>query len=284
MSLLRRFGYVAAWTPVFALLAGHAHAYSLRNWEIGLQQPVTPTMEHITAFHNLMMVVIFLVAGLVTVLLLFVIYRFSEKRNPTPSKTTHNTLVEVIWTAIPVIILVIIAIPSFKLLYYTDRVENPDMTIKAIGQQWYWSYEYPDNGNFTFDATMVDDEDLKDGQPRLLTTDNMVVVPVDTKVRLLITASDVLHSFAVPAFGVKLDAVPGRINETWFEVTKKGVYYGQCSEICGAGHSYMPIAIKAVSKADFAQWVESAKKEFARVDEPEPEPAPARLAQTQDTN
>ncbi|MFQ5466576.1 MAG: cytochrome c oxidase subunit II [Kiloniellaceae bacterium] len=284
MRFLRRFAYVGAWVPVFVLLAGHAHAYSLRNWEMGFQSPVTPTMERITAFHNMLLVVIFLVAVLVSVLLLYVMYRFSEKRNPTPSKTTHNTLVEVIWTAVPVIILVIIAIPSFKLLYFTDRVENPDMTIKAIGRQWYWSYEYPDNGNFTFDATMVDEEDLEDGQPRLLTTDNMVMVPVDTKVRLLVTASDVLHSFALPAFGVKLDAVPGRINETWFEVTKKGVYYGQCSEICGAGHSYMPIAIKAVSKADFARWVVTAKEEFARVDEPEAEPAPARLAQTQDIN
>ncbi|RMD61526.1 MAG: cytochrome c oxidase subunit II [Alphaproteobacteria bacterium] len=276
MSLLRRIGGCAAAVLAFAGLAQAVLAAPPRNWQMNLNEPASPTMERIVEFHNLLLVVITLISVFVLALLLYVMFRFSEKRNPTPSKTTHNTVLEVLWTTIPVIILVIIAIPSFKLLYYADRVENADMTLKAIGRQWYWSYEYPDNGNFTFDSVLVADEDLEDGQPRLLTPDNMVVVPVNTKVRLLVTASDVLHSFALPALGVKLDAVPGRINETWFEVTREGTYYGQCSEICGTGHAYMPIAVKAVSKAEFERWVAKAKEEFARVDAPE---ATTHLAQ-----
>jgi cytochrome c oxidase subunit 2 len=209
------------------------------------------------------------------------VWRYSETRNPTPSKTTHNTLIEVIWTVMPVIILVVIAVPSFKLLYYADRIEDAEMTVKAIGRQWYWSYEYPDHGDFTFDAYMVPDEDLEAGQPRLLQTDTAVVLPVDTRIRILVTASDVLHSFAMPSMGIKLDAVPGRVNETWVQINDEGMYYGQCSEICGKDHSYMPIMIKAVSKAAFAEWVEQAKQEFAREDGPvdTAEPAaPVRIA------
>ena len=275
MGILRKVGLaIAAAVPV-AGWAGLVHAEVPRNWQLGFEPAASPTMEQITDFHNLLLIVITLITIFVLGLLLYVMYRFSEKRNPNPSRTTHNTVVEVLWTVIPVVILVIIAIPSFKLLYYADRAEDAEMTIKAIGHQWYWSYEYPDDGNFTFDAFMVEEADLQDGQHRLLDTDNYVVLPINTKIRLLIAADDVLHSFALPAMGVKLDAVPGRINETWVEITREGTFYGQCSEICGSGHSYMPIAVKAVSKEDYAAWVETAKKEFARIDEPA---SPTRVA------
>ena len=253
-----------------------------RDWQLGLPEPVSPTMEKIVDFHNLLLVVITLISVFVLVLLLYVMFRFSEKRNPTPSKTTHNTVIEVLWTVVPVVILVAIAVPSFRLLYFADRVENADMTIKAIGRQWYWSYEYPDQGNFTFDATLVPEEDLAPGQLRLLTTDNAVVLPVNTKIRLLITASDVLHAFALPAMGIKLDAVPGQVNETWMEITREGTYYGQCSEICGTNHAYMPIMVEAVSKEKFDAWVKEAQEKFAKVDAPEGASPPApRLAQAQ---
>lgn len=279
MSVVQRLGLFLS-LATMGILSGLPALAQSKNWQMGLDEPVSPTMERITDFHNLLLVIITLITVFVLVLLLYAMYRFSEKRNPTPSRTTHHTLLEVAWTTLPVIILVVIAIPSFRLLYFADRTVDAEMTLKAIGRQWYWSYEYPDNGNFTFDATLVPEEDLQEGQPRLLTTDNFVVLPVDTKIRLLITASDVLHSFAMPSMGIKLDAVPGQVNETWVEITREGTYYGQCSEICGSGHAYMPIAIKAVSKEEFAQWVEQAKQEFARIDAPT---GPTRLAQTETT-
>jgi len=266
MGRARIFGMVAGILGIIAGAAGTAWAGAPHDWEMGLQAAASPTMERITEFHNMLLVIITAVAGFVLILLLYVMYRFSEKRNPTPSKTTHNTLIEVLWTTIPVVILVVIAVPSFKLLYYADRVADADMTLKVTGRQWYWSYEYPDNGDFTFDSLLIPEDELKDGELRQLATDNHVVVPINTKIRLLITASDVLHSFALPAMGVKLDAVPGQINETWMEVTREGTYYGQCSEICGAGHAYMPIVVDAVSKEDFKKWVAKAKQEFARAD------------------
>ena len=168
---------------------------------------------------------------------------------------------------VPVIILLIIAVPSFRLLYYTDRVEEADMTLKAIGHQWYWSYEYPDHGDFTFDAIMLEDDELEEGQPRLLATDEAVVLPVGAKIRLLTTADDVIHSWAIPAFGVKMDSVPGRVNETWFQINREGTYYGQCSELCGTLHGFMPIMIEAVSQEEFDAWVEYAREEFASTDE-----------------
>ncbi len=279
MAIFGRIGVFA----LAASLAGTAGAGQPgdgqpRDWQMGLQPAASTTMERVVDFHNLLLVVITLITVFVLALLLYVMYRFSERRNPVPAKTTHNTVIEVLWTAVPVIILVVIAIPSFKLMYYADRVEDADMTIKAIGHQWYWSYEYPDHGDFTFDAIMLSDDEREEGQPRLLATDNFVVLPVDTKIRLLVTADDVLHNFAMPAFGIKLDANPGKINETWMEITREGTYYGQCSEICGAGHSYMPIAIKAVSKAAFDEWVVQAKQEYARAGEPEGGP---HLAQVQ---
>ncbi len=255
-----------------------------KPWQVGFQPAASPTAERIDSFNDLLLAIIVFIVAFVLVLLIYVMWRFSEKRNPTPSKTTHNTLLEVAWSAIPVIILVIVAIPSFKLLYYADRFEEADMTIKAIGKQWYWSYEYPDHGNFTFDAIMVPDDELQEGQLRLLDTDNAVVLPVDTNIRILVAADDVLHSFALPSLGLKLDAVPGRLNETWVRINQEGTYYGQCSELCGTGHSYMPIMIVAVSKAEFDRWVGQAREEFAQGDVPSSRvrlanaPAPAEAA------
>jgi cytochrome c oxidase subunit II len=240
-------------------------------WQLGFQEAATPVMERISIFHDGLLILITLISLLVFGLLGYVMWRFSEKRNPTPSRTAHNTLIEVLWTAIPVIILVIVAVPSMRLLYLQDVVPEADMTIKATGSQWYWSYAYPDNGGFEFDAVMVADEDIKEGQLRLLTTDNVVMVPVGATVRLQVAAADVLHSWAVPAFGVKIDAVPGRINEKWFRVEREGTFYGQCSELCGIGHGFMPIMVKAVSQEAFDRWVVKAQKEFATDDEAQPE-------------
>jgi cytochrome c oxidase subunit II len=252
-------------------------------WQMGLQPPASPVMEEIEYFHNELLVIITVITAFVLGLLLYVMWRFSEKRNPTPSKTTHNTVIEVVWTVVPVLILVYIAFKSFPLLYFTDVTPEPDMTIKAIGHQWFWSYEYPDNGNFTFDAYMIQDADIdpSKGQIRLLSADNNVVVPIDTTIKVLLAAEDVIHAFAMPAFGVKEDAVPGRLNESWFKATKEGVYYGQCSELCGNGHAYMPIVIEVVSKAKFDEWVKEAQSKFAKVDGT---PPAADVAQNQPSN
>jgi len=255
-------------------LPATAFADQPRPWQLGLQDAATPVMERIVNFHDALLVVISVIVAFVLALLLYVIFRFNEKRNPTPSRTAHNTLIEVLWTALPVIILIGITIPSIRLIWYADRTQDADMTIKAIGHQWYWSYEYPDNGNFTFDALLVPDSDLQPGQLRLLETDNRIVLPIDTNIRLLVTATDVIHSWAIPAFGVKLDTVPGRVNETWMRITREGTYYGQCSELCGIGHGYMPIAVEAVSKPAFDAWVAEAQVKFARADG-----AATRLAQ-----
>jgi cytochrome c oxidase subunit 2 len=230
-------------------------------WQIGFQPAASPVMERLNDFHNLLLVVITLIALFVLGLLVYVMWRFSERKNPTPSKTTHNTLIEVLWTVIPVIILVLIAIPSFRIMYYADHVEEADMTLKVIGRQWYWTYQYPDQGDIEIDSTMIPDEEITEGQRRLLEVDNRLVLPVDTTIRILVTASDVLHNFAMPSMGLKLDAVPGRINETWTRILREGVYYGQCSELCGIGHAYMPIAIEAVSKEAFGKWVETAQSD-----------------------
>jgi cytochrome c oxidase subunit 2 len=242
----------------FLVVASPALADSLpRPWQLGFPEAASPVKEQMDHFHDILMVVITLITIFVTVLLAYTCIRFRAKRNPVPSKTTHNTLIEIIWTAIPVIILVLIAIPSIRLLYYSDHIEKPDMTLKVIGYQWYWGYVYPDNGNIAFESYLVKDEDLKPGQIRLLDVDKEVVLPIDTNVRVLMTASDVIHAWAVPALGVKKDAVPGRLNETWLRITKPGVYYGQCSELCGQGHGFMPIKVRAVTKPEFAAWVAS---------------------------
>lgn len=251
-------------------LAAPAMADSPQPWEMGFQAPATPVMEQIEQFHNGLLIVITLISLFVLFLLAYVFVRFNQRRNPAPSRTSHNTLVEVLWTALPVIILVGIAIPSFKLLYFADRTERAEMTIKAIGHQWYWSYEYPDHGDFTFDALMVPEEEIKQGQLRLLETDNAVVLPIDTNIRLLTNSQDVLHSWAMPSFGVKLDSNPGQVNETWIRITREGAFYGQCSEICGVGHAFMPIKVEAVSKEKFQAWVAGAQQKFARAGAPAP--------------
>ncbi len=231
-------------------------------WQLSFQQSATPIMEQITWFHDFLLVIITLITLFVLALLLIVIFKFNARANPIPSKTTHNALIEVIWTVVPVIILVAIAIPSFRLLFAQLTIPPAEVTIKATGKQWFWTYDYPDNG-FSFDSLMVQDKDLKPGQPRLLAVDNEVVVPVNKVVRVQVIGADVIHSFAVPSFGIKIDAIPGRLNETWFRATREGVYYGQCSELCGKDHAYMPITVRVVNDADYAAWLDQAKKQFA---------------------
>jgi len=227
-------------------------------WQYNLQDAGSPVMENIIWFHSLLLTIITVITLFVLALLVIVMVKFNAKANPTPSKTTHHTLLEVAWTLIPVLILVAIAVPSFRLLFLELDVPKADVTIKATGKQWYWSYAYPDNGKFEFDSLMAADK-----QPRLLGVDNEMVVPVNKVIRVQTTGSDVIHSFAVPAFGVKIDAIPGRLNETWFKATKVGMYYGQCSELCGKDHAFMPIAVRVVNDQEFASWVETAKKKFA---------------------
>jgi cytochrome c oxidase subunit II len=238
-----------------------------KNWQLGMQAPVTPVKERIHHFHDLLLVIITLISLFVLGLLVYVIWRFNEKRNPVPSRTSHNTLIEVLWTVVPVLILVIIAIPSFKLMYYMDKTEKADMTIKVTGHQWYWSYEYPDQGGFAFDSNMVPEKEAHEkGMRPLLDVDNRLVVPTNTNVRVLIAGTDVMHSWFIPSFGVQMYAHPGHLNETWFNVTQEGVFYGQCNQICGVNHAFMPIAVEAVSKDKFDQWVADAKKKFAKAD------------------
>jgi cytochrome c oxidase subunit II len=227
-------------------------------WEIDLQESATPVMDAIWHFHNWLLVIITVITLFVLGLLITIVVKFNAKANPIPSRTTHNTLLEVAWTLIPVLILVGIAVPSFRLLFEELDVPKADLTVKATGKQWYWSYAYPDNGKFEFDSLLAQDK-----QPRLLGVDNELVVPVNKVVRVQVTGADVIHSFAVPAFGIKIDAIPGRLNETWFKATKTGMFYGQCSELCGKDHAFMPISVRVVSDQDFTAWVESAKKKFA---------------------
>jgi cytochrome c oxidase subunit 2 len=232
-------------------------------WQLGLQDSATPVMDDMIWFHKFVMIIITAITIFVLALLVIVIVKFNARANPVPSKTTHNTAVEIAWTLIPVIILVAIAVPSFKLLFYQQHIPPADITVKATGKQWFWSYTYPDNGKFEFDSLMLREGDRKPEQPRLLAVDNAMVVPVNKVVRIQTTAADVIHAFAVPSFGVKVDAVPGRLNETWFKATKEGVYYGQCSELCGKDHAFMPIEVRVVSEQAFAAWVEDAKKKYA---------------------
>lgn len=249
---------------------------------IGMQVAATPIKEFMHWFHDqFLLPIITIISLFVAGLLGWCLYRFSEKRNPVPSKTTHHVGLEVAWTVIPVVILIIIAVPSFRLLYQEQTIPRADMTIKAIGSTWKWSYEYPDHGNFSFVSNMLTDKEIADrvarganrGEvPRLLAVDEEVVVPVNKVVRVQVTASDVMHAFAVPSFGVKIDAVPGRLNETWFKATREGVFFGQCSELCGKDHAFMPIAIRVVSEQAFAAWVEQARRRFAGAE------APTRLA------
>jgi cytochrome c oxidase subunit 2 len=227
-------------------------------WEFRLQESATEVMDHITSFHTILLWIITIITLFVLALLVMVVVKFNAKANPVPSRTTHNTLIEVVWTLGPVLILAGIVVPSFKLLFEELNVPKADITIKATGKQWYWSYAYPDNGKFEFDSLMAAEK-----MPRLLGVDNEMVVPINKVIRIQTTGADVIHSFAVPAFGIKIDAIPGRLNETWFKATKVGMFYGQCSELCGKDHAFMPIAVRVVNDQEFAAWVEAAKKKFA---------------------
>jgi cytochrome c oxidase subunit II len=266
MLVLKRLSVLAV-TFLLTLGGGGAALAGLgqpSEWQVGLQQSATPVMDNIVWFHDFLLYIITAITAFVLALLVIVITRFNARANPAPSRTTHNTLIEVMWTIVPIIILLIIAVPSFKLLFFQLNIPAADMTVKATGKQWYWSYSYPDNGPFEFDSLMLRESDRKEGQPRLLAVDNEMVVPVNKTVRVITTGADVIHAFAVPSFGIKIDAIPGRINETWFKATREGVYYGQCSELCGKDHAYMPIAVRVVSEQAFASWVEEAKKKYAR--------------------
>src|ERR1700761_296522 len=254
----RLLGLAVAGVALVACGSAFAELGQPAPWEYRLQESASPVMDNITWFHNFLFFLITGITLFVLALLIIVMVKFNAKANPVPSKTTHNTLIEVAWTLIPVLILVGIAVPSFRLLFQELDIPKADLTIKATGKQWYWSYAYPDNGKFEFDSLLAPDK-----QPRLLGVDNEVVVPINKVVRVQVTGADVIHSFAVPAFGIKIDAVPGRLNETWFKATKLGMFYGQCSELCGKDHAFMPIAVRVVNDQDFAAWVETAKKKFA---------------------
>ncbi|MES2292225.1 MAG: cytochrome c oxidase subunit II [Pseudomonadota bacterium] len=246
-----------------------ASAFALpANYEMGFQAANSPVMDQIENFHTELLYIITAVCLFVLALLVYIVIKFRAGANPTPSKVHHNTLLEVAWTIIPVIILVVIAVPSFRLLYFESTIPKPDVTIKAIGKQWFWTYEYPGaNAGFTYDSLGLTDADAaKAGKPRLLGVDNEVVVPVGKVIEVETTGADVIHSWALPQMGVKMDAVPGRINHTWFKADRVGVYFGQCSELCGARHAYMPIEVHVVSDAEYAEWLASAKKKFAALD------------------
>ncbi len=248
-------------------LADEANSNLPHNWQMGMEKPASERMSEIVGLHDFLLWIIAAVTLFVFALLVWIAIRYNARSNPVPSQTTHNAVLEVAWTIIPVIILVVIAVPSFRLLYFEEIIPKPDLTIKAIGHQWYWSYEYPDNGNFTFDAQMLDDAKAAAAhEPRLLGTDNHVVVPVGSVIRVLTTGADVIHSWTVPAMGVKMDANPGKVNQTWFRADREGIFYGQCSELCGARHAFMPIELEVVSKERFAQWVAEAQHKFAKVD------------------
>jgi cytochrome c oxidase subunit 2 len=260
-AALAVFGLVAF--AAIASLAGGAEAAFPQPWQLGMQQSASPVKENIAWLHNLLLVIITVITVFVLALLIYVMVRFRASANPKPTRTTHNTLIEIIWTVVPTLILVVIAIPSFRLLYFMDRTFDAEMTLKVNGHQWYWSYEYPDQGGFKFESYMIQDADLKPGQKRLLEVDNRVVLPVGTNVRILLAGTDVMHSWMVSSLGVQTYVVPGRVNETWVKISKPGVYYGQCNQICGINHAYMPIAVEAMPKADFERWVAEAKRKFA---------------------
>ena len=250
-------------------LAGPAGDVRSAPWQLWLQEPGSPTADRIVEFNFQLLVIETLIVILVLGLMAYIAIRFNAKRNPVPSKTTHHTGLEVAWTVIPIFILVGIAVPSLKHLYFADRIPESDMTLKITGNQWYWNYAYPDNGDFAFDSIIIPEEELKEGQPRLLSVDNKVVLPVETNIRLLMTSNDVIHNWALPSLSIKLDTVPGRINETWTRIHEKYVgktIYGMCSELCGFNHGFMPIAIQAVSKEDFEKWVQEAQEKYASDD------------------
>ena len=257
--MLKKFAYT-----LFLLLPGSVLANQPKDWQLGFQKSASETMSDIVWFHDYMLLpVITAITVFVLFLIAYACIRFRASKNKEASTTSHNTFIEVIWTLVPCLILIVLAVPSFKVLYSQDEIPKADVTIKAIGYQWYWGYEYPDE-NIIFDSYMIEEKDLKEGQPRLLSVDNEVYVPVNKVVKVMITANDVLHAWALPSFGVKRDAVPGRINETWFKADRVGTFYGQCSELCGIKHAFMPITVNVVSQEEYNQWLERAKVEFAK--------------------
>lgn len=271
MQLVKQLiAFVVTGVTVFAAgaaaLAATGDTGQPHPWQIGMQRGATPVMDDIIWFHNFLLWIIVAITLFVLALLVIVVIKFNARSNPTPSRTTHNTTIEVIWTVVPVLILVTIAVPSFRLLFYQLNTPKADVTVKATGKQWFWSYAYPDD-KFEFDSLMVQDKDLKAGQPRLLTVDNEMVVPVNKIVKVLTTGADVIHSFAVPSFGIKIDAIPGRVNETWFKAEREGIYYGQCSELCGRDHAFMPITVHVVSEQAYMAWLADAKKKYASTDD-----------------
>jgi cytochrome c oxidase subunit 2 len=258
----RRFAvwFLAAISSLLGLASHPALAQAPRDWEMGMQPAFSPMKEQIIWLHNLVLIIITLITLFVGALLAWVCFRYNEKRNPTPSVTSHNTVIEILWTVLPVVILVAMAIPSFQLIYYLDRTPNPDMTIKVTGHQWYWEYTYPDDGNVDIESRIIPDDELKPGDLRLLTVDNQLVIPAGKKIRILTNSADVIHSFFIPSLGAQRYAIPGRTIEMWLEADKPGVYYGECNQICGQNHSKMPIAVHAVTDAEFKAWVIQAKK------------------------
>ncbi len=249
-----------------AAAAESGHVARSKPWQMWFQEPMSPSAEAIYDLNVLLLWIEGAIVLFVMALMAYIFIKFNAKANPVPSKTTHHTLLEVVWTAVPILILVAIAVPSLKALYFTDKVPNAEMTLKVQGNQWYWSYEYPDHGDVAFDSIILADDELKAGQPRMLSVDNPVVLPANTNIRVLLTSNDVIHNWGVPSLALKLDMVPGRTNETWVKINKPGDYYGMCSELCGVNHGFMPIHIKAVAKSEFPAWVAKAKVEFASDD------------------
>jgi cytochrome c oxidase subunit 2 len=270
--MVQRLGFA-----LMALLAGVAPALAgePKPWQLGFQEPASLVKMRIHDFHDFLLVVITLISLFVLALMAYICVKFRAGANPNPSKTAHNTTLEVLWTVIPVVILVVIAVPSFKLLYYGDRTPNPEMTLKVVGHQWYWSYEYPDLGEVKFDSNIIADKDLKPGMKRLLEVDQPVVLPINTNVRVQFASTNVMHSWFLPALGIQVYTTPGRLNEGWVNITKEGIYYGQCNQICGVNHGFMPIKVQALSKDAYAKWAEEAKKKFAQT------PASTNFAQLQ---
>jgi cytochrome c oxidase subunit 2 len=263
-AALRACVVVALAIVAVAALATAGWAAEPHPWQFGMQTPATPVKDEIHHFHNVvLMPIITVITIFVLVLLGYVMWRFSASRNPVPTRTAHNTVIEILWTVVPVLILVVIAIPSFKLMYFMDRVADADMTIKVTAHQWYWTYTYPDQGGLQFDSNIIQDKDLKPGQKRLLEVDNPLVVPVGANIRVLVTGTDVIHSWFVPAFGVQQYAMAGRTNESWFNVEREGAYYGECNQICGVNHAFMPIKVVALAKPEFEKWLVEAKTKFA---------------------
>jgi len=259
-SLIARLLSPVALSPLLGALlaAAPALAEPRRNWGLWTLPPASPTMRGIENLNNAITIVIALITALVFALMGYIIVKFSAKAHAKPSTRTHNTVLEVIWTLIPVVILVAIAFPSFRLLYAEDHAPDPKVTLKVIGHQWYWTYEFPDLG-VSFDSNVKQDADLKQGDERLLSVDAPLYLPVGEDIRIQVTAEDVIHSWSVVQFGVKTDAVPGRLNEAWTRIDAPGTYFGQCSQLCGVNHGYMPIEVRAVPVAEFQAWIDQHK-------------------------